>query len=290
MRIDLHTHSKASDGTDSPAELLSAAVAAGLDVIGLTDHDTAAGWAEAAAALPSGLTLIRGAELSCACPDGGADGTGRTITVHLLGYLHDPESPPVAREQARLRAERRGRLHTMATRMAADGFPIDPEELMASVPPGASAGRPHLAQALVRAGVVGSVTEAFTRYLAGRGAYYVPKHDTPVKRAIQMVADAGGVTVLAHPFARSRGPIVNAEVIAELTEAGLSGIEVDHPDHDEPTRLELRGLAKDLNLLVTGSSDYHGSNKTVRLGQETTAPEMLDALVQRASGVPVMVG
>ncbi|HEY4452853.1 MAG TPA: PHP domain-containing protein [Pseudonocardiaceae bacterium] len=286
MRIDLHTHSKASDGTDSPAELVSAASAAGLDVIGITDHDTAAGWAEAAAALPSGLTLIRGAELSCACPDG----LGGNVTVHLLGYLHDPESPPVAAEQARLRAERRERLRNMATRMAADGFPVDPDELMASIPPGASAGRPHLAQALVRAGVVGSVTEAFSRYLAGRGAYYVQKHDTPVTRAIKMIDDAGGVTVLAHPFARSRGPIVTAEVIAELTEAGLSGVEVDHPDHDEPTRAELRGLAKDLNLLVTGSSDYHGSNKTVRLGQETTDPEMLDALVQRATGVPVMVG
>lgn len=286
MPIDLHTHSLASDGTDSPAQLMHAAVAAGLDVIGLTDHDTAGGWAEAVQALPSGLTLIRGAELSCTCPDG----NGRDITVHLLGYLHDPESPPVAQEQARLRAERRERLHTMAVRMAADGFPVDPDELMASVPPGASAGRPHLAQMLVRAGVVDSVNEAFSRYLAGRRAYYVPKHDTSVLRAIQMIDDAGGVTVLAHPFARSRGPIVTAEVIAELAEAGLAGVEVDHPDHDEPTRDELRALAKDLNLLVTGSSDYHGSNKTVRLGQETTAPEMLDALVQRATGVPVMVG
>ena len=286
MRIDLHTHSTASDGTDSPAELVGAAAAAGLDVLGITDHDTAAGWAQAAAALPSGLTLIRGAELSCACPDG----TGRTVTVHLLGYLHDPASPPVAAEQARLRAERRERLHTMAIRMAEDGFPVDPAELMAGIPPDASAGRPHLAQALVRAGVVGSVTEAFGRYLAGRGAYYVPKHDTPVTRAIKMIDDAGGVTVLAHPFARSRGPIVSAEVIAELAEAGLAGIEIDHPDHDEPTRAELRAIAKDLNLLVTGSSDYHGSNKTVRLGQETTDPEMLDALIQRASGVPVVVG
>ena len=118
----------------------------------------------------------------------------------------------------------------------------------------------------------------------------MPKHDTPVARAIKMIDDAGGVTVLAHPFARSRGPIVTAEVVAELTEVGLSGIEVDHPDHDEPTRDELRALAKDLNLLVTGSSDYHGSNKTVRLGQETTDPDMLDALIQRATGVPVMMG
>ncbi len=286
MRIDLHTHSKASDGTDSPADLLTAAAAAGLDVIGLTDHDTAGGWAEAAAALPTGLTLIRGAEFSCACPNG----NGGNVTVHLLAYLHDPESPPVAQEQARLRAERRERLRAMATRMAEDGFPVDADELMASVPPGASAGRPHLAQALVRAGVVDSVTEAFSRYLSGRGAYYVAKQDTPVIRAIKMIDDAGGVTVLAHPFARSRGPIVTADVIAELTDAGLAGVEVDHPDHDEPTRAELRGLAKDLNLLVTGSSDYHGSNKTVRLGQETTAPEVLDALIQRATGVPVMVG
>ena len=286
MRIDLHTHSTASDGTDSPSELMAAAAAAGLDVIGITDHDNAAGWTEAAAALPSGLTLIRGAELSCACPDG----TGGNVTVHLLGYLHDPCSPPFAAEQARLRAERRERLRNMATRMASDGFPVDPEELMASIPPDASAGRPHLAQAFVQAGVVGRVTEAFSRYLAGRGAYYVQKHDTPVTRAIKMIDDAGGVTVLAHPFARSRGPIVTAEVIAELAEAGLAGVEIDHPDHDEATRDELRALAKDLNLLVTGSSDYHGSNKTVRLGQETTDPDMLDALIQRATGVPVMMG
>jgi hypothetical protein len=286
VRIDLHTHSKASDGTDSPAELLSAAVAAGLDVIGLTDHDTAAGWAEAAAALPSGLTLVRGAELSCSSPDG----HGGHCTVHLLAYLHDPESPPVAHEQARLRDERRRRLYTMATRMAADGLPVDPDELMASLPPGSSAGRPHLAQVLVRAGVVSSVTEAFNRYLAGRGAYYVPKTDTPVERAIQMIADAGGVTVLAHPFARSRGPIVTAEVIGDLADLGLAGLEIDHPDHDPATRAELRGLADDLELLVTGSSDYHGSNKTVQLGQETTTPAMLDALIERASGVPVMMG
>jgi 3',5'-nucleoside bisphosphate phosphatase len=284
VRIDLHTHSSASDGTDSPAELVRNAAAAGLDVVGLTDHDTAAGWAEAAAALPAGLRLVRGAELSCESPDG----RGGHCTVHLLAYLYDPGSAALAAEQERLRAERRVRLHRMAGRMAAEGFPVDPDALLAALPAGASAGRPHLARALVEAGVVGSVSEAFERYLANGGPYHLGRTDTPVRRAIEMIAAAGGVTVLAHGFAHTRGKTVTAEVIAELAAAGLGGVEVDHPDHGPDERAALRGLAGELGLLITGSSDYHGANKTVRLGAETTDPEMLDRLTAKATGGEVI--
>jgi hypothetical protein len=176
----------------------------------------------------------------------------------------------------------------MAHMMAEDGFPVEPDALLAAVPPGGSPGRPHLARALVDAGVVGSVREAFDSYLATGGRYHLHKQDTSVHRAISMVRDAGGVTVLAHAFAVSRGPVVTAEVIEDLTRHGLSGVEVDHPDHDAPTRDRLRGIAADLGLLVTGSSDYHGDNKTILLGQETTAPDQFEALIDRATGVPVI--
>ncbi|GAA1307095.1 PHP domain-containing protein [Saccharothrix xinjiangensis] len=285
MRIDLHAHSTESDGTDTPAALVAAAAATGLGAIALTDHDTAAGWAEAANALPPGLKLVRGAELSCASDDG----FGRTITVHLLAYLYDHTSPALVEEQLRLRLERRQRLRRMAERMVADGFPIDPDEMMAAMPADAPAGRPHLAMALIRAGVVTTVDEAFAKYLTG-GRYYVPRTDTPVARAIQMITEAGGVTVLAHPFALSRGPIVSDRVVADLADLGLAGVEVDHPDHDRETRARLRTLARDLDLLTTGSSDYHGTNKTVRLGAETTSPDVLDALADRATGCKILVG
>ncbi|MDA3646213.1 PHP domain-containing protein [Saccharopolyspora indica] len=289
VRIDLHTHSTESDGTDTPAELVATAVAAGLDAIAITDHDTTAGWAEAERAVrelapPGGFRLVPGAELSCSCPDG----NGRTITVHLLAYLFAPDSAALVAEQSRLRAERRTRLHEMARHMAADGFPIDPDGLMAGLPPDSPGGRPHLARALVDAGTVASVNEAFARFLGGSGRYYLPRTDTPVHRAIEMISDAGGATVLAHPFATARGPVVTEEVVAELAERGLAGIEIDHPDHDPATRERLRGLAGELDLIPTGSSDYHGTNKTIRIGQETTPPDSLDRLIDRCTGSKVI--
>ncbi|MQA10810.1 MAG: PHP domain-containing protein [Pseudonocardiaceae bacterium] len=284
VRIDLHTHSTASDGTDSPAELVAAASRAGLDAVALTDHDTTAGWAEASAALPPGLRLVPGAELSCVSPDG----RGGRCSVHLLAYLFDPLAESLIAEQRRLRLERRERLRVMAERMAADGLPVDPDELMAGLPPDGSAGRPHLAVALVRAGVVADVNEAFDRYLASRGPYYVRRADTPVAAAIEMIRNAGGVTVLAHAYAHERGPTVTPEVIGELAASGLGGLEVDHPLHDSTARTELRALAGDLGLLVTGSSDYHGTNKTIELGEETTSAEMFSALVERATGSTVV--
>lgn len=286
MRIDLHAHSTASDGTDTPAELVSAAVDAGLDVVAITDHDTTAGWAAAMAALPPGMRLVPGAELSCSSPDG----VGGTISVHLLAYLFDPASPVVVAEQSRLRAQRRTRLRGMAERMAADGFPIRPGELMAALPPDAPAGRPHLARSLIAAGVVSTVDEAFARYLHTGGRYHLARVDTPIDRAIEMIGAAGGATVLAHPFARHRGPTVTASVIAELSRIGLAGIEIDHPDQDAATRAELREIAADLDLIRTGSSDYHGTNKTLKIGQETTDPVEFDRLVARTTGIGVSCG
>ena len=284
MRIDLHTHSTVSDGTDTPTELMTKAAEVGLDVIALTDHDTSAGWAEAEKALADGMTLVRGAELSCESPDG----TGGHHTVHLLAYLFDPESPALVREQLRLREERRQRLRRMANLMAADGFPVDPDEIMADVPEDGAAGRPHLARALVRAGRATSVTDAFEKYLAAGKPYYISRTDTPIERAIDMIAEAGGETVLAHPFSRMRRQHVTADVIRDLARRGLSGVEVNHPEHDEAARAQLARLAAELGLVATGSSDYHGTNKTVRLGQETTDPEQLDALVARTTGVPLV--
>lgn len=286
MRIDLHTHSTASDGTDTPAELVANAAAAGLSALAITDHDTTAGWAEAVAALPPGLRLVRGAELSCVSEDG----RGGFCTVHLLAYLFDPQAEAVVAEHARTRAARRVRLTTIAERMAADGLPVDAQTLLAGVPEDSTAGRPHIAMALVRAGVVSTVDEAFARYLNDRGRYYVPSSRTPVQDQIEMVTLAGGVTVLAHAFAHRRGPTVTAEVIKDLAGAGLSGVEVDHPDHDETARAELRALAADLDLIMTGSSDYHGTNKVIRLGEETTDPAQLTAIVDRATGIDVVVG
>jgi len=279
VRIDLHAHSTASDGTDTPAQLVVAAAAAGLDVVALTDHDTTAGWAEAVDALPAGLRLIRGAEFSCIAPDG----QGGRISVHLLGYLFDPVCEAITAEQARLRAERRVRLHTMAQRMATDGFPVDPDALLDGLPPHASAGRPHLARALVSAGVVASVDEAFRRYLITGSPYYTGRTDIDVSAAIRMIRAAGGVSVLAHALARCRGPVVTAGVIAELAADGLAGVEVDHPDHTADDRAALRDLAASLGLLITGSSDYHGTNKTLYLGQETTEPEMLERIEELAT-------
>lgn len=274
VRIDLHTHSAVSDGTDTPAELVARAAAAGLDVVALTDHDTTAGWQPALAAAPPTLRVLPGAELSTRTDDG--------ISVHLLAYLFDPGAPELVQEQARLRRERRDRLRQMARRMAADGLPVDEDTVFAGLQPDAPAGRPHLARALVSAGVVASVAEAFDRYLHNGGRYYLRRADTPVAAAVRMITAAGGVTVLAHALAARGGRTVGDDVIAELAAVGLTGVEVDHPQHDGPARARLRGLAAELGLVTTGGSDYHGANKPTSLAAETTAPEAFEALLERA--------
>ncbi len=283
MRIDLHTHSTASDGTDTPAQLVTAAAAAGLDVVAITDHDTTAGWDEAAhAAAELGVGLVRGMEMSCV--GDGAD--GGQVPVHLLAYLFDPGHAAFARERERLRAERIVRLRSMAERMRDDGLPVDPDAVLASA--GAAAGRPHLARALVAAGVVASVDEAFAELLAHGSPYYVEKADTPLDTAVAMVAAAGGVTVVAHARARTRGRLLDLAHVRRLVPLGLSGLELDHPDHNAADRAVLADLAAELGLATTGSSDYHGHNKTVRIGAFTTAPAQFERLVGSATGVAVL--
>lgn len=275
MRIDLHTHSTASDGTDSPAELVRKAAAAGLDVVALTDHDTTRGHAEAVAAVPRGLTLVTGAELSCRI-----DG----ISMHMLAYLFDAGEPALLAERELVRDDRVPRAKGMIAKLNALGVPVTWEQVERIAGNG-SVGRPHLATALVELGVVPSVDGAFTKdWLADGGRAHMDKHETDPFEAIRLVKAAGGVTVFAHPGASKRGRTVPEAAIGELAAAGLDGIEVDHMDHDPGTRTRLSGLAGELGLLVTGSSDYHGSRKTCVLGEHTTDPEVYGEIVRRATG------
>ncbi|MGY4993138.1 PHP domain-containing protein [Streptomyces sp. 900105245] len=275
MRVDLHCHSTASDGTDTPAELVRNAATAGLDVVALTDHDTTRGYGEAIAALPAGLTLVTGAELSCRI-----DG----VSMHLLAYLFDPEEPALLAERELVRDDRVPRAQGMVARLNALGVPVTWEQVE-RIAAGGSVGRPHVATALVELGVVPTVSDAFTEeWLADGGRAYVPKHETDPFEAIRLVKGAGGVTVFAHPAAVKRGRTVPETAIAEMAAAGLDGIEVDHMDHDADARTRLRALADELGLLVTGSSDYHGSRKTVSLGACTTDPEVYGEITRRATG------
>ncbi|MEU1080018.1 PHP domain-containing protein [Streptomyces sp. NPDC005908] len=275
MRIDLHTHSTASDGTDTPAELVRKAASAGLDVVALTDHDTTRGHAEALAALPPGLTLVTGAELSCRL-----DG----ISMHMLAYLFDPEEPALLAERELVRDDRVPRAKGMITKLNELGVPVTWEQV-ARIAGDGSVGRPHVASALVELGVVASVSDAFTpEWLADGGRAYMPKHETDPFEALRLVKNAGGVAVLAHPAASKRGRTVPESAIAALAEAGLDGIEVDHMDHDPATRARLRGLAGEVGLLTAGSSDYHGSRKTCVLGEFTTDPEVYGEITRRATG------
>ena len=279
MRIDLHTHSSVSDGTETPAELLQTARAAGLDVVALTDHDTTDGWAVARDARPAGLTVVPGMELSCRWfPD-----DQPPVSVHLLAYLFDPDSPALSAERARLREERLSRGERIVEALAADGYPVVWAEIV-EASAGGVVGRPHLARALVRAGVVESVDAAFATLLHHRSPYYVTKADTDVRQGIALVRAAGGVPVFAHGLATKRGRVVGDDAVVAMVEAGLLGLEVDHPDHSADERAHMRGLAADLGLIVTGSSDYHGTNKTTPIAACTTDPGQFEALVAAGTG------
>jgi predicted metal-dependent phosphoesterase TrpH len=279
MLIDLHTHSSVSDGTESPAELMATARAAGLDVVAITDHDTTTGWAAAEAARPPGLTVIPGMELSCRW----FPADQPPISVHLLAYLFDPASPGLAAERERLRTERLCRAERIVDALAADGYPVVWERIVAGCA-GGVVGRPHIARALVEAGVVASVDEAFATLLHHGSPYYVAKADTDVRKGIALIRAAGGVPVFAHALATTRGRIVGDDAIAAMAETGLLGLEVDHPDHSPDQREHLRGLARDLGLISTGSSDYHGTNKRTAIAVCTTEPAQLEALLAAGTG------
>jgi hypothetical protein len=283
VRIDLHTHSSVSDGTDSPAALVATAAAAGLDVVALTDHDTTAGWTAAEAARPRGLAVVPGMELSCRYFPSDAP----PISVHLLAYLFDPLHHAFAAERARLRDERLDRGERIVTALAADGYPVDWAHVVARSK-GGVVGRPHIARALVEAGVVESVDHAFATLLHHRSPYYAAKADTDVLDGIRLVRAAGGVPVFAHGLATSRGRVVGDDAIATMTAAGLLGLEVDHPDHTPDQRAYLRALADGLGLIRTGSSDYHGTNKRTPIAACTTAADQYEALLAAGTGVPVL--
>lgn len=277
-RIDLHTHSTSSDGTSTPRELVLEGRAAGLTVLALTDHDTTTGWVAAGEALPPGLSLVRGAEVSCV-----HDG----ISLHVLAYLFDPEEPVLAAALDGLRTSRAGRAEQMARRLEAAGTGVTWDRVRALA--AGSVGRPHVARALVEQGHVGSIPEAFTaKWIGNGGRFWVGLAELDATAAVQMITAAGGVAVFAHPRASARGRTVSDSAIAALAAAGLHGLEVDHVDHTGPARAALTGLAGELDLVVTGGSDFHGSAKQVRLGAGITSRDAYERLVAAASGVEVL--
>lgn len=281
MVIDLHTHSTASDGTESPAELVAAARAAGVDTIAITDHDTVAGWDEAAAAARlHGVALVRGIEISC---------TWHNASIHLLGYLTDPSDDALMGELAKARDSRATRLERMVELMAADGIPVTHAEVLAQVAPGATPGRPHIADALVANGTVAHRDEAFVSWLSDDSPYYVNHYSPDPVRACELVRRAGGVPVIAHPFTRTRGEGVSDALVEQMYAAGLAGLEAFHRDHGPAEVARALGLAGRLGMVVTGSSDYHGTGKLNRLGEHTTAPEVLAAIEEQSSGVTPVV-
>ena len=275
MRIDLHTHSSVSDGTDTPEELVRKAAAAGLDVVALTDHDTFDGLnAAVAEGQRIGVQVLRGMELSCSR---GGD------SVHLLAYGADPLNADLVAELALVRGGRKGRLTGVLMKLAELGVPVSEAEVMAQVGDSPSVGRPHIADAMIKAGHVGDREEAFDRFLAEGGPAHVQRYAIELERGIDLVHAAGGVAVIGHPWGRGREHVLPPALLSALAaEHGLDGVEVDHQDHDASTRAQLRTLAAELGLLATGSSDYHGTGKLDHdLGCNTTAPEVYDDLVGR---------
>ena len=280
MRIDLHAHSNVSDGTEAPAEVMAAAAAAGLDVIALTDHDSTDGWAEASsAALEYGVALVPGMEISCRTEQG--------ISVHLLSYLHDPTHTGLLDEITKAKDARQTRAERMVTLLAED-YPLSWDDVIHHVAPGATLGRPHIADALVAAGVVADRSEAFTSILTSHSRYFVQHYAPEPALAVELVRAAGGVPVFAHPVASSRGRVVGEHTYRDMIDAGLAGLEVDHRDNSEEGREFLRGLAARHGLLITGSSDYHGAGKPNRLGENLTSPEVFGRIEELGTGTAVI--
>lgn len=278
MRIDLHAHSTVSDGTCTPTELVEAAADAELDVVALTDHDSILGWDEAAAAAAArGIGFVPGFEMSCRWY-----GTEPSVPLHLLGYFVSPADPALADEMARVREGRARRAEKIIELMNADGVDVTFTEIR-SYAGEATIGRPHLAQALVRRGLARSVSEAFAPDMLGQ-RWRLPKPDTDVFLALRLIRGAGGVPVFAHPRATVRGRVVPDDLIVTMAGAGLFGLEAEHTEHTPAQRAEVRALADRLGLVVTGSSDFHGTNKTVELGANLTSPEVLDRI--RAAALP----
>lgn len=275
MKIDLHTHSNKSDGTMSPTELVQHAIINGITVLGLTDHDTVAGWSEAIASIRGDFKIALGAEISCLNED--------HKSIHMLGLLFDKDNQSLQEVLESSRDDRVPRMKKMVELMAKDGIKITFEEVLQHQPAGATLGRPHLADALVAKGIVKNRDEAFAELLNNSSKYYVSHvAPTPVE-AIKLICEAGGVSVIAHPYASFRGQNLSAQDFLEMKNAGLNGIEVDHRDHTLDERLNLRGIAAELDLVTTGSSDFHGSGKLNVIGENVTAPEHWERLESMAN-------
>lgn len=284
MRIDLHTHTDRSDGTTSPRELVRRARDHGLDVLGLTDHDTAEGWDEAAReAERLGLTLVRGMEVSCTFAGSG---------VHLLAYLPDPTYPPLQQELVRILDGRNARLPATLDKLRGLDIDIGVEDVRRLAGEAAAMGRPHVADALIEKGLVRNRSEAFDRYLGPQGPAYVHRYAADLEHMLDLVGRSGGVAVVAHPWAsRHKHDALDEAGLARLRQGGLAGVEVDHEDHDPATRDRLRALARNLDLVVTGSSDFHGEGKTGHdLGCNTTDPDEYARLVSLAAAASEAAG
>ncbi len=269
MRIDLHTHSSVSDGTESPADVMHAAHAAGIDVVALTDHDSMAGLEDAgemAAAL--GINFVPGIEVSC---------RHNGVSIHLLAYWPDPSDDEIIAMLGRTRTARLDRAKEIVRRVGAD-YPLTWDDVVAQSGAADTVGRPHIADALVERGVFASRDDAFASVLAGNSAYYVPHYAPEVLDAIRTLRASGAVTVFAHPGADGRGKVVPTSVIEEMARAGLVGLEVEHRDHTEPQRDRLDRIAQKLGLVHTGASDYHGAGKPNRLGENVTSDAALRQL------------
>ena len=279
--IDLHTHTTCSDGTDRPRELVNKAIVQGLEVLGIADHDTTSGWEEATQALRGKLQLVLGAEISCLTTEG--------ISVHMLGMLFDANHIEMQTVLEETRDGRLPRMRKMIEKMRAEGMDISIEDVENAMPAGATMGRPHLADALVAKKIVKSRDEAFIDLLHNDSRFYVSHAaPTPVE-AIALIRRAGGVAVIAHPFASHRGQVLKAEDFADLVAAGLNGIEVDHRDQNPDERAMLRVIAQELDLVVTGSSDYHGTGKLNSLAENHTNREQWQKLEAQADARRVVI-
>ena len=273
--IDLHTHTTCSDGTDSPLALVKKAASSGITILGLTDHDSTAGWDEAVAALHGNLQLVLGAEVSCLTEDG--------VSVHVLGLLFDGENQPLQQLLADSRDTRIPRMKKMIENLQGAGFDITLDDVAAATPPGATLGRPHLADALVAKKIIKSRDEAFAGLINNESPHYVSHFAPTPEESIKAIRAAGGVAVIAHPFASRRGQILTPETFNSLVAAGLNGVEVFHRDQSEEERAQLIEIARELHLAITGSSDYHGTGKMNQLGENTTAAAEWERLESMAS-------
>lgn len=273
--IDLHLHSNHSDGTEAPAEVMRQAHAHGVRTAALTDHDTMTGWAEAAAAASDlGMTFVPGMEMSA---------MRGWRSIHLLAYLPDPQNAALLAECARIRDDRVGRAERIVRNIARD-HDLVWDDVLAQRTEDATIGRPHIADALVAAGIVRDRGEAFDGILHPRAGYYEPHYAPDPVTVIDLILGAGGVPVMAHPATVSRDHMLPEKVIEELIEAGLAGLEIGHRENTERGKTVLRRLAERHDLIVTGSSDYHGSGKPNLPGENTTTPAALARIVERATG------